>query len=81
MLGFTLISGFDLILFFTVRVAYDRYTTMTRKPQNNKIYVNDFNTRKNWMDNTIPNLVNQKPVQNINNTTKYNLNDFVNQRY
>ncbi|CAH1647546.1 unnamed protein product [Spodoptera littoralis] len=81
MLGFTLISGFDLILFFTVRVAYERCTTMTRKPQNNKIYVNDFNSRKNWMDNTIPNLVNPKPVQNINNTTKYKLNNFLDRRY
>ncbi|KAH9630315.1 hypothetical protein HF086_004448 [Spodoptera exigua] len=67
MLGFTLISGFDLILFFTVRVAYDFCTTIARKPQTNKIYVNDFNSRKKWMDNTIPDLVNRKPTDNTKN--------------
>ncbi|XP_026730129.1 sodium channel protein Nach-like isoform X2 [Trichoplusia ni] len=54
MLGFTLISGFDLILFFTVRIAYDCFQTMApRKKTPKKIHVKEFHKKDSWMEQTL----------------------------
>lgn len=55
MLGFTLISGFDLILFFTVRIAYDcvRATTPRKRPPK-KIHVKENHNKDKWMKTLYP---------------------------
>ncbi|XP_075991415.1 sodium channel protein Nach-like [Anticarsia gemmatalis] len=48
MLGFTLISGIDLVLFFTVRVAYNSCTSMFKEGKlRNKINVKEHGRRHN----------------------------------
>ncbi|CAD0194274.1 unnamed protein product [Chrysodeixis includens] len=54
MLGFTLISGFDLILFFAVRVPYDCVTTMVpKKTTPQKIHVKELHKKESWMEQTL----------------------------
>ncbi|KAJ8737562.1 hypothetical protein PYW08_000157 [Mythimna loreyi] len=65
MLGFTLISGFDLVLFFTVHLAYDAasYARDSVRPRNT-LYVNEFNTKKKrWTDNATINPINPKSLE------------------
>ncbi|XP_021188038.3 sodium channel protein Nach [Helicoverpa armigera] len=60
MLGFTLISGFDLVMFFTVRVLYN--SVVSRNKMKNRIYVNEYPNKNNWVDNTVSKSVHQKSI-------------------
>lgn len=56
MLGFTLISGIDLLLFLTLRVFYESFSRHFTKVSTNTVEVKEYDKRVNtWVDrNTSP---------------------------
>lgn len=52
MLGFTLIAGFDLVLFFTLRMIYEIFSKGDEQRKRKPGHITEENERKvnNWID-------------------------------